>query len=587
MIKDNMGKQKFNPTKLPKLKGHIKLTLRDAKTGHIDTVIEGDNIVSNAIRDIFALNYLGGLNYSSLMPLYQTWFGGILCYKEFHPTDAETGALNPDDYFPKSDEHNKLTAHAGNVSPSDIADDSRRGSPNTNLTQIKEHSIKLGWEWGTTQGNGPISAISLTHRDTGNAGLGSASTAFAEFQPFANIGQLSNFSAHITSVGNTMAQYDESNAITFYLDGYRWSHTTFSTNRVTVHIRRLAYEKAGLFDTTYPYDLSYTDFTRSFTVTTSTTFWCNPSYWFDRENKKLWLFTNLKESGTVSGTYYANAFYTNKILYEIIPCPLSYDEEKEYAVGEFTYHAGTLYKCTSATSGEFDETAWTDTFTFEHGAIDCEQSANDFAPVCSDYPIGTSRDYDQPCYFAIPRIGNYFYFPTTLLTPTASGGDTIVKIQYANSWRVNGVRKINALNHADQTKITLDGELNRWDSAMVTGDFVIKAGMVCNGTNGYTCYYDTTNNFLTQDNMTRNYCANFFNQTDKISAYVVPLMGDNANTRPRWIVANKMVNTTLFNLVDPETGDPTTITKQGTQAMTIEYTITEIPEEPAPEEEEE
>ena len=582
MIKDSISKQEFSNAKLPRLKGHVKITLRDAETGHIDKVVEGDNIVSNAIRDLFAHNVLGGLNYSSLMPLYQTWFGGILCYKEFHPTDIETGALDPDDYFPKSDENNKLTAHAGNIAPSDIADDTRRGSPNTNLTVIKEHSIKLGWEWGTTQGNGQISAISLTHKDTGNAGLGSTSSAFASFQPLANIGMLSNGNAGVYTSNTTMIQYDENHALTYYLQGYASGATAASSNKLNVYIRKLAYNKAGLFDNTAPYELSNTIGTVMFTATLSRTYNLMPCYWFDYENKKLWIFSNCASVNRSNGYI---TFYINKVFYDIIPCPSSYDEDTEYAVGDFTIYNSTLYKCTSATSGEFDISDWTDDFTLEHGTINTEQSSKDLSPISSDYAgISTSRDYDDPCFFNIPRVGNYFVFPTTSSSGTASGDDVIGTHYWSDSNNINGLRKINANNHSDQSKITFDSTMARWDGSLVGGsDFIVRSGKVINGNNGYACYQDS--NFLVQTARTR--CCNLYNQPNKISSYVIPLGGRTATSLPRWIVANKLVNTTLFNLTDPETGDPMTITKQGTQAMTIEYTITEIPEEPAPEEEEE
>ena len=95
MIKDRSSLLRVDGVRFPKLKGHIKLTLHNCRTGK-NEVVEGDNIITNAVRDIFAANYLGGIDYSTMLPLWSKWFGGVICYENAHP--LVNGALDPDDY---------------------------------------------------------------------------------------------------------------------------------------------------------------------------------------------------------------------------------------------------------------------------------------------------------------------------------------------------------------------------------------------------------------------------------------------------------------------------------------------------------
>ena len=120
MIKDSFNKQIIQPVILPKLKGHVKLTLRDAKTGKIEKVAEGDNIVTNAVRDIFSNNSLGALSYSKMMPLYSNWYGGVLLFSNAHALN--NGNLDPDNYFQRDDTTSHLTAHAGDIAPASSTD---------------------------------------------------------------------------------------------------------------------------------------------------------------------------------------------------------------------------------------------------------------------------------------------------------------------------------------------------------------------------------------------------------------------------------------------------------------------------------
>lgn len=518
MAKDTYRLNGFNSVKLPKLKGHVKLTLHNCRTGK-NEVIEGENIVTNAVRDIFANNYFGGIDYSKMMPLWSKWYGGVLAYENPHPTVTVGGeeVLDPDDYFPLGEDENKLTAHAGQVVPQDYADDLKRGMPNTAGQVFADGIVKQAWEWGSTQGNGLISALSLTHADTGDCGLGSLSNAFAGYSPFELIqgAQLPGSNAGLLNADNLFARYDDNHGLFFHIgepsEFYYGRHTSFETKKVTVYVRRMPYFQVGLAETLHA-DSTYE---RVFTVETSgATIYAQPSYYFDSENKHLWLFyNNTSTCGTTTGTYWWNGTWSNTtVSYFVIDC------ENEEIVDE-----GTIVS-----------------------------DAGDLAPLSMPRAIGAgASETDFYVNACIVKDGNYVYLPTG----TINGYWT----DYSN-YRITGYRKINITNQADQDVITFNTTQNAFMSAVKFGGLIINSGRVVNGGVGYSCVSQ-----LTESNRA-------FNDVHKPSFLAMPIgVGNQSGTLPRYIVANKMVNSSKFNL-------PSTVQKTSSQSMTIEYTLQEVSE---------
>jgi hypothetical protein len=184
MIKDKMQLQGFGGVKLPKIKGEVEIRLHNPTTGKTE-IHRGENMITNAVSDIFASNYCGALDYRKLLPLYNKMYGGILCFSKQLNVDTEQGAA--DDYF-IPDNHptngNPVTAHAGQTSFSTQDDDYTRGVP---LPIVAEDgTVTFSWEWGLSAGNGTISALALTHKDVGDAGTGSSSQAFQALKPVIN-----------------------------------------------------------------------------------------------------------------------------------------------------------------------------------------------------------------------------------------------------------------------------------------------------------------------------------------------------------------------------------------------------------------
>ena len=171
----------------PKIKGNVKLTLHNPTTGK-NEVYERHNAPTHALRDIFANNYGGLVNYQNFADLYNTWLGGVLLFAS--GLDVSTTGWE-DDYGIPAKTSNACVAHAGQVTLTDQADDLTRGNPDNSGIVLQSGSTKLVWEWGTSAGNGTISSLGLTHTDTGSYGCGVLSTAQKSLTPFVDIGCLS------------------------------------------------------------------------------------------------------------------------------------------------------------------------------------------------------------------------------------------------------------------------------------------------------------------------------------------------------------------------------------------------------------
>ena len=514
MVKDTYRLNGFSSVKLPKLKGHVKLTLHNCRTGK-NEVFEGENIITNAVRDIFANNYLGGIDYSKLMPLWSKWYSGILCYQNAFDEDPQTDKPYPDDYYPQGDDVNPVTAHAGTTVPQDFADDLKRGMPNTAGQVFADGVVKQSWEWGSTQGNGVISALALTHADTGNCGLGASSNAFAGFSPFALIqgSQLPSISVATGQKNIISCQYDDNHSLFFHhgeSGDFAIGSVQFASTEITVHIRRLPFFKAGLYETFVP-----SDYERVFTVTIPFTVYCIPAYYFDYDNKQLWIFSNLTAARSHSNT---------TVNYCVIDCE-----------SEEVLSSGTIVS---------DNT--------------------DLAPVCACNNSVANRNGSQYDYAQIIKDGNYVYLPIgSVVWGDAGGGawDPCYVI-------VSGYKKIDITNQADQSAIAYNTNQNTFRPIMKAGGLLVSSGRVMNGGVGYSC----ADQFGNPDLTALSYIGWTFSRQDKVSAYVsAKASGFNSSTQARYIAANKMVNTSKFNL-------PSSVQKTSSQSMTIEYTLQEVSE---------
>ena len=507
MIADTMKRtEEFGNPKLPKLEGRVKLTLHNSLTCS-DKVIEGKNIVTDAIADIFANNSCGGFNYASILDLASSFFGGVLIYKNAH------ASLSASNYFIAGDDVNPITAHAGDEAPASstiVNEDLKRGSPLNTLKS--ENSIKYSWTWNEQQGNGDIGSLSLTHKDTGNAGIGNTSTAFQNFNPFANVSNLANIDIGGTPVAtgnNIMTKYDDRHGLLYLIgeDGdYYDGHHRISSTKVTVYIIPLSYSKVGLHDKTIP---TY-DYVRKFTVTTSMTFYGMPAYYFDYTNKYLWLFNNKTST--------SDAFSQTTVYYTVIDC-------KDGA----------------------------STREVTHGTIVSDD--NDLGILAVD---GNQNQHPYPHIINIIKDGNYVYLPLGE-TPTSSNLTQGIA-------KLHGLKKIDISNQSDQS-LLLNNDVQDYNKPyMKNGGIIINGNRVFNGSVGYTCALG----YFTDNEANNATVASWFMQEpDRASSICMPFRAYNGTSnQPRRLLVSKLLNTTLFNL-------PSVVTKTSSQSMTVEYTLTE------------
>lgn len=175
-INESISRPDFGGFREVKFRGDVKLKLIDPKTNKVVKTVEGQNMQTNAISLIMSTNYYGMVNYEDLRPIAKTLCGGVLA---FHQTLTESA----DNIYPPTSNLNNVVAHAGQTTYSSASADNTRGNPNDDptLTGPIANGYKLVWDFPATQGNGTISAIALTHKDTGDYWLRGGSS----YKPFA------------------------------------------------------------------------------------------------------------------------------------------------------------------------------------------------------------------------------------------------------------------------------------------------------------------------------------------------------------------------------------------------------------------
>ena len=267
MIHDFMTAEKFCRFSFPALKGHVKIELKNVHNGKREVAFEGDNMITDAVKDIFASNLCGAMDYRTMLPLYSKMFGGILCFGD--QLDVSSAGASKD-YFIPDNNTTTVIAHAGQTTFSDQADDVTRGNPLNTSVVVADGAVTLAWEWGSAAGNGTIKSLGLTHTDVGDAGTGSVSNAFKAMTP--------NINSNLGFVANKPAWFIDKN-------GYGYD-LAISGATVTLTRYPMAYTEVGLIGMPYDY-LTGKASVKSITV--GTTYSQYPCFAFDKEHDKLYL----------------------------------------------------------------------------------------------------------------------------------------------------------------------------------------------------------------------------------------------------------------------------------------------------------
>ena len=147
------------------LKGKSVIELTDVRT-NMKEIYEDENLITNAVPDLLRLNP-SGLMYpiqtnnltkfeDEIFPIATKCYGGILLFEDKLEED-------PNKIFAPSD--NQIIGYASNDVNS--TDAPRRGSANLNESTPLENGYKFVWDFSTSQANGRISSLALTHYRAG------------------------------------------------------------------------------------------------------------------------------------------------------------------------------------------------------------------------------------------------------------------------------------------------------------------------------------------------------------------------------------------------------------------------------------
>ena len=519
-----------------KLHGHIKLKLYNSLSGNLEKVVEGDNIITKVVPDIMKNNLLGMADFSKITGnegLFKEWFGGVVCYNQQHAN------LNANDYWMPNSSDNPVIAHAG-MTPIDIDhdDDMTRGQAVGSSFIRTANSMKLVWEWGPTHGNGIIRALSLTHSDTGSFGNGVDSYHFRNtFSPWKQIQNSNLISVRQMprDPANAFCQYDDNHTLFFYIgedgwykqgtDGYIPEYPD-CINDVTVYIRRFPYTKSGLFDVVDGATEATDE--RKFTVTTSLDLWYNPAYFFDPNNKYLWLFTNFTKV-----TEDIREWSRDTVYYSVIDCENGVEVDS--------------------------------------GTIVSDEEDLAFLSVASDGGVMVGMFYGGRIIHENVFIDDgYVWLPMGNSTTVPGEGHSTFQ-------NFSGWKKIKLSDSTDQEAVPMcDGEtiLAKYWAITKAGDLHLGFGWVENGGLVYPCNpmplvapIDSEHIAEFSDNWNNLY----INQNENPVVYLIRRYVNEGYSfdMPRYILANKLVNTSKFNL-------STAVQKSSTNNMTVEYTLTEV-----------
>lgn len=156
------------------LKGHTKITLTDVHTGE-QKVIEKDNMVTNAVAEIFAKNWCGLARFADILPL-RNLFSGVICFEG----EITESANN---YDPVDDTTCAQICHAGDEAHT--TGEAVRGQPNVAEWDVQDTSIKYVWDFSTSV-QGEIRTVCLCPGTLGNMGLKPYNATYNPLKEFGN-----------------------------------------------------------------------------------------------------------------------------------------------------------------------------------------------------------------------------------------------------------------------------------------------------------------------------------------------------------------------------------------------------------------
>ena len=159
------------------LKGLMKIEMTDIHTGKTDTVLE-QNMVTNALANIFkpmGLNKSPAKMMNGMNPYYQTVLGGLLLF------DSEIEE-NADNLYAPSNV-NLIGCASYGVQNNTVG--TLRGGFNQTESELNmaDRYMKYVYDFTTSQANGTISCVCLTHKNGGYTSYGGKDAPFGSNYP--------------------------------------------------------------------------------------------------------------------------------------------------------------------------------------------------------------------------------------------------------------------------------------------------------------------------------------------------------------------------------------------------------------------
>jgi len=217
------------------LKGTTIIELTDVNTGEVETHME-ENMITNAVAQLFSHNIEGmlynvqgtsGINWADYhLPICPNAIGGILLFSEALTEDANNI------FAPSA---NPCVGYASNNVNSTA--NVMRGSLNLTESGKIARGYKFVWDFATSQGNGTISAVALTHKRGGVGYVGDSYDAGNRWLQIKNVG--------IGSSGVTANMYVDVVEINF--EGNYFITISMNTaNEIIIKKVRKCYREIGL-----------------------------------------------------------------------------------------------------------------------------------------------------------------------------------------------------------------------------------------------------------------------------------------------------------------------------------------------------
>ena len=316
-----------------KLKGKMKIELRNAETGVLEKEVVEENMATNVLNDLFGMNPMGVFynfadqypkltwNIASasgfkMVPICPNAVGGILLFSQ--PLDEDVNLV-----YPPTD--NQPVAYASNDVNSGTQ--TKRGSISTTESKKLDNGYRFVWDFTTTQGNGTIRAAALTSSEGGVAGYGDTVEQRHSFR------QLWEYNC-----GNHVASAEPlrmlQNLVEIDFDHERAYSIDFDGTTITLYTLRWPTFSIGLneeFGTAIDYTVLETE------TFTPTTFqwpdkdWKQYHYFFDGEDGYWYGFANTENSSGNATVYW---------------CRIS-KEDHSFTEGKWTLNA-TFLMCIGA-----------------------------------------------------------------------------------------------------------------------------------------------------------------------------------------------------------------------------------------------